>query len=111
VQYFDRKAGVAVTAVCAALLFGCSALSYNPPGHSATAVAPYPPPPKRAEIPPPPPAADLLWLVGHWNWDGVKYVWTPGHYVQRPTPSANWLPGYWEQGSTGWQWTEGHWES
>ena len=110
-QYFDRKAGLAATALCAAVLLGCSALSHNPPGHLAIAVAPYPPPPKRAEIPPPPPSADLLWLVGHWNWDGAKYAWTPGYYVQRPTPTANWLPGYWEQEAGGWVWNEGHWES
>jgi hypothetical protein len=53
----------------------------------------------------------MLWLAGHWKWDSANYAWTPGHYVQRPTPTANWLPDYWQQESGGWQWVEGHWES
>jgi WXXGXW repeat (2 copies) len=108
---FDRMAGFAVAVLCAALLAGCSAATPDPPGHSMAAVAPYPPPPKRAEIPPAAPSVDMLWLAGHWKWDSAKYAWTPGHYVQRPTPTANWLPDYWQQESGGWQWVEGHWES
>jgi WXXGXW repeat (2 copies) len=110
-QHFDRMVGFALAAVCAAMLSGCSAARSDPPAGPMAAVAPYPPPPNRAEIPPPAPSADLLWLVGHWIWDGVKYAWTPGHYGQRPAPTANWLPGYWDQESGGWLWTEGHWES
>ncbi len=109
-QHFDRMAGFAIAVLCAAWLVGCSAVMSDPPAHAATA-APYPPPAKRAEIPPPPPSPDLLWLVGHWSWDGAKYTWAAGHYVQRPTPTANWRPGYWDQELSGWLWTEGHWDS
>ena len=110
-QRVDRMVGFAVAVLCAVLLSGCSVAGSDPPAHRMAAVAPYPPPPKRAEIPPPAPSVDVLWLVGHWSWDGAKYGWTPGHYVQRPTPTANWRPGYWDQDSGGWLWTEGHWES
>jgi WXXGXW repeat (2 copies) len=110
-QHFGRMVGFALAVVSAALLSGCSVARPDPPGPSMAAVAPYPPPPRRAEIPPPVPSADSLWLVGHWSWAGAKYIWTPGRYVQRPTPTANWRPGYWDEEAGGWLWTEGHWES
>jgi hypothetical protein len=110
-QHLDSVIRIATAGICAALMFGCSAPRSDPSGSAAAVVAPYPPPPKRAEIPPPPSSSGLLWLVGHWGWDGAKYTWTSGHYVRRPTPTANWLPGYWGQEPSGWLWTEGHWES
>jgi hypothetical protein len=90
---------------------GCTAPAADPPARLAMIAAPYPPPPKRAEIPPPAPAADVLWLGGHWRWDSGKYVWVPGQYALRPTPTANWLPGYWDRDDAGWLWTEGRWQS
>lgn len=110
-RHFDRMVGVAAALACAAILPACSGVKSDPPAHAAAAIAPYPPPPMRAEIPPLASRSDALWLVGHWGWNGAKYSWMPGRYVQRPTPTANWLPGYWEQGSGGWVWTEGHWQS
>jgi WXXGXW repeat (2 copies) len=76
---------------------------------AGTVVAPYRPPPQRAEIPPPAPSPQALWRTGHWNWDGTRYVWARGHYIERPTPTANWLPGYWEESPDGWTWVEGRW--
>ena len=83
------------------------------PGSSASVMsgASYPPPPKRAEIPPPASSPQALWRSGYWSWDGVKYVWVRGHYVQRPSPTAKWIPGYWEQRPEGWMWVEGRWTS
>jgi hypothetical protein len=108
--HFGPAVVIAAAALCLSAA-GCSGPGVDPPSRIVAIVAPYPPPPKRAEIPPPPPDADLLWLVGHWSWDGAKYVWTAGHYAQRPTPTANWLPGYWDRDADGWLWTEGHWDS
>jgi WXXGXW repeat (2 copies) len=109
--HFSRAGVIAAAALCL-VVTGCSAPGVDPPARTAATVAPYPPPPKRAEIPPPSPSAtDVLWLEGHWSWDGAKYVWTSGHYVQRPTPTANWLPGFWDRDADGWLWTEGHWDS
>ncbi len=110
-QQFDRAVGFAMVVLCAAALGGCAAPSPNLTMGTATIAAPYPPPAILAEIPPPAPAPNSLWLVGHWNWSGAKYVWTPGQYIQRPAPTANWMPGYWEQESQGWVWTDGHWTS
>jgi hypothetical protein len=109
-RYFDQAVGMAAI-VLTTFLLGCSGAGSGTPTNPTAAVAPYPPPPKRAEIPPVAPSPDLLWLGGNWGWDGAKYRWIAGHYVQRPTPTANWLPGYWDQQSGGWLWTEGHWES
>ena len=110
-QQFDRAVGFAMVALGAAALGGCAAPGPNSTMATAAIAAPYPPPAILAEIPPPAPAPNSLWLVGHWNWNGAKYVWTPGQYIQRPAPTANWMPGYWEQESEGWVWTDGHWTS
>ena len=111
-QHFDRMVGFAAAAILVAAVAGCSAPSEKSAnGAAAFVAAPYPPPAILAEIPPSAPAPNSLWLVGHWNWNGAKYVWTPGQYIQRPAPTANWMPGYWEQASPGWVWTNGHWTS
>jgi hypothetical protein len=110
-QHFDRAIGFTLATLCAAVLFGCSASAPGLTKDPTAIVAPLGPPPMRAEIPPPAPSPDSLWLVGHWNWDGEKYAWAPGRYIQRPAPTANWMPGYWEQESQGWVWTDGHWTS
>ena len=111
-QHFDRMVGFAAAAIVAVALAGCAAPRDNSAQNAAGVVAaPYPPPAILAEIPPPAPATNSLWLVGHWNWNGAKYVWTPGRYIQRPAPTANWMPGYWEQEAQGWVWTDGHWTS
>jgi WXXGXW repeat (2 copies) len=74
-------------------------------------VAPYAPPPLQAETPPPPPSPLAMWQPGHWSWNGSQYLWTSGHYIERPNPSANWQPGYWQQRAGGWIWVDGHWIS
>jgi hypothetical protein len=132
--HFDRTVGIAAVVVGAAALSGCHApppaaiasFPVNPtsqysaaqtadlpgdPAVAATTAAPYAPPPKRAEIPPPAPSPHSLWQAGHWSWDGAKYVWARGHYLERPTPTANWLPGYWQEQAGGWVWVAGHWRS
>jgi WXXGXW repeat (2 copies) len=106
-----RHRGQLVGFAFAVLLAGCSGVDSGLKDRTNGAMAPYPPPARRAEIPPSPPSDDLLWLVGHWSWDGSKYAWSAGHYTRRPTPTANWRPGYWDQQGGGWLWTEGHWDS
>jgi hypothetical protein len=123
---FDWVIGIAASALVAATAAGCSAPSQtvaqaqtvqaqtpamagDPLQPAATVAAPYPPPPQLAEIPPPAPAADALWHFGHWSWTGAKYLWSRGHYIERPTPTANWSQGYWQQGPDGWVWVEGRW--
>jgi hypothetical protein len=52
-----------------------------------------------------------LWKFGHWRWNGQQYVWVPGQYAERPSPTANWIPDYWKEGPSGWLWVEGQWTS
>ena len=119
-QHVDRMIGVAAVALSVVALPACSTRPTTPietadavSGTSASAkpVAPHPPPPRRAEIPPPAPSPQALWRFGNWSWNGVKYVWVPGRYIERPSPTANWIPGYWQQTTEGWTWIEDQWTS
>ena len=112
---FDPMIGAAAVALSIATLSACSAPQTVPVETVASmqqaAAAPHRPPPRRAEIPPPAPSPQALWTVGHWEWNGKRYIWTPGRYVERPSPSSNWIDGYWEEQPQGWMWTEGRWTS
>jgi len=117
---FDRTIGIAAAAI-GLLMSGACSVPPTPQSEAAArpsdgartpvVAAPRPPPPRRAEIPPPAPSPQALWKYGHWRWNGLQYVWVPGHYAQRPSPTANWIPDYWEHGPKGWMWVEGQWTS
>lgn len=64
------------------------------------------PPPVRVEHVPPPPAPGYAWTGGYWRWDGVRYVWVPGHYVRH---IGHWVPAHWVHRPGGWIRVEGHW--
>jgi WXXGXW repeat (2 copies) len=119
-QHVDWTTVLTIAASSVLVLAACSApqappergaLAASDEAPNPVAVAPHPPPPRRAEIPPPAPSPHVLWKFGHWRWNGQQYVWVPGHYAQRPSPTANWIPDYWEQGPGGWLWVEGQWTS
>jgi hypothetical protein len=119
-RHVDRSMGVAAVALGVVLLSACSSLpvtstgvAAGPDGSPGAALlrVSFAPPAKRAEIPPPAPSPQSLWDCGHWSWSGARYVWMPGHYIERPKPDANWLPGYWQQEADGWAWVEGRWRS
>jgi len=67
-----------------------------------------PPVPPR-EVVPPPPHAGWVWHRGYHRWDGARYVWVPGTYVEPPYRHARWVPGHWRRGPRGYYWVEGHW--
>lgn len=72
-------------------------------------IAPSAPPEIRAEVVPPPPTTTVTWEAGHWSWSNDQWVWTAGHYAQRPTPQAVWEPGHWVRQANGWLWVDGSW--
>jgi hypothetical protein len=84
-------------------------------GAAVAQPAPYAPiPPPQVEVGPPPPvpgpAAGYLLEPGHWQWNGVRYVWVPRHWVVRQPGWAHWVPGHWFVGRLGrYHWVPGHW--
>jgi len=78
---------------------------------TTTTTAPIAPPAVREEVVPPPPGAPdrVAWVRGHYRWDGVAYVWVPGHYMNRPRPGLFWEPGRWVAVNGRWEWYAGHW--
>ena len=72
--------------------------------------APIPPP--RHEVVPPPPGARMIWEPGHWHWNGYRYIWIDGRYVQRQPHYGHYADGrwVWAPGQGRWVWRPAHWE-
>jgi hypothetical protein len=49
-----------------------------------------PPPPPLAEARAAPASSGMVWVGGYWHWNGVQYVWIPGHW-DSPPPGQTWL--------------------
>ena len=69
------------------------------------------PPARPHEVIPPPPHEhpDWAWHAGYHRWDGNRYVWVPGNYVEPPHAHARWVDGHWDHRGGGYVWVEGHW--
>lgn len=96
------------------LMVGCA---YPTPSKAAKVIyddqiveVPTPLPPDREEVIPPPPGEKLVWVKGHWKWEGTEWVWKPGHYIEKPHPEAAWVPGHYVQKSYGLVYVPGHWD-
>lgn len=74
-----------------------------PPGYTQV------PPPRHEMVPPPPPGRRMVWEPGHWHWDGVRYAWLGGHYIEHR--EGRWVDGRWvwapREGR--WVWAPAHW--
>lgn len=84
---------------------GGTAMAQPPP-------PPYPPvPPPRYEPAPPPPRHGSIWEPGHWQWNGVQYVWVGGRYVPRRVSYGHYVPGHWQWSPRAGQyvWRPAHW--
>ena len=51
-----------------------------PPVTVYVARPPSPPPPIRVEVIPVRPHYAVVWVRGHWRWNGYRWAWIPGHY-------------------------------
>jgi len=69
------------------------------------------PPIPIVEHPASPPGPGYVWLGGYYRWNGVRYVWVPGHYATPPRPDVQWVPAHWVTRNGGWVFVEGHWRS
>ena len=50
---------------------------------------PCPEPP--VEAPPPAPFPSATWIAGRYDWSGIAWLWTGGHYEQPPAADAVWV--------------------
>jgi len=67
-----------------------------------------PPPAARHEVRPARPFANAMWIGGHWEWRGNKYVWKSGHWV-KPVKGKRWVSGHWKNTPRGYVWVKGRW--
>jgi len=49
-----------------------------------------PPPP--VETPPPAPFAGATWIQGRYDWNGIAWLWSSGHYEHPPDVGSVWVP-------------------
>ncbi len=61
---------------------------------------------------PPPPGGRMIWQPGHWHWDGYRYIWVGGHYVERRPHYGHYVEGRWVWAPRAgrWIWRPAHWE-
>jgi WXXGXW repeat (2 copies) len=67
------------------------------------------PPPVVVEHPGPRPHPGWVWIDGHHQWDGRRYVWAHGYWIAPPRPHAVWVRGHWRHAHGGYVWVDGHW--
>jgi hypothetical protein len=67
------------------------------------------PPPEAAEVVAVAPTPDHVFIRGHWEWNGTRYVFKRGRYIRRPHDYAVWVEGHWQNTDRGWYWQGGHW--
>jgi len=60
--------------------------------HQAGAVDRPSCPPPPAETPPPAPFAGATWIGGRYDWNGIAWMWSSGHYEHPPETGAVWVP-------------------
>lgn len=96
-----------ITVGAAVLLFGIGSAIAQPPPPT---YAPVPPP--RVEVVPPAPVGPVIWQPGHWHWDGYRYIWIGGRYVQRRPHYVHYVEGHWRWAPRLGQyvWRPAHWE-
>ena len=51
----------------------------------------------------------VVWVKGHWQWDGNRYIWQAGRWLQ-DKENRIWVDGHWEQSRHGYVWKSGYWK-
>jgi hypothetical protein len=65
------------------------------------------PPPALYEVAPPP-RPGYVWSEGYWSWDGIRYVWVQGSYIQ-VRPGYEYAPASWVAHGGAWVFTAPRW--
>ncbi len=68
-------------ASCGSTLPEPAAIRQHP---STYQLVPYPPPAAFVELVPPAPNDEAVWVDGHWSWQGKRYYWKRGGWVNPP---------------------------
>jgi hypothetical protein len=89
------------------------------PGHWRAIGEPIPTVMQRLTVTAEPPAEQVevvgavpeghAWIKGHWSWDGLHYVWVPGHHMLVPEGFHAWEPGHWYAAGGRWFYRGGYW--
>jgi len=66
-----------------------------------------PPPPRTVVVETRP---GFVFVQGHWNYRGGRYVWLAGHW-ERERANHVWVQGRWERRGNRHVWVEGRWEA
>lgn len=66
---------------------------------------------KEIEVKPTSPGDNFAWVKAHWYWDGGKYKWRKGTYVEKRSGYI-WIDGEWERNrkSGWWRYNKGYWQ-
>ena len=67
------------------------------------------PPARLAEAVGVPPGPGVIWMSGHWRWNGAEFFWIPGQWVAVQPGYRTWVPGRWIKTRRGWYFIDGHW--
>jgi hypothetical protein len=67
------------------------------------------PPAVLVERRPPPPAHASIWIEGHWQYSGKKYVWAKGRY-ERSRAGQHYVQPRWVKTDKGFGFHAGYWE-
>ena len=78
----DSGCGLLVVAVVSVGAPACVATVEERPPRVAYVAGP--PPPPLSEVQGAAPAPGMSWAEGYWHWNGVQYVWIPGHWESPP---------------------------
>lgn len=66
-----------------------------------------PPPPRAERVPRP--RRGMVWVPGHWDWNGRRYVWRAGHW-ERARRGYRWREDRWVERNGGWVRERGGWD-
>ena len=69
-----------------------------------------PPPAPKPETIGTRPFPQAVWISGYWNWGNGAYVWTPGSWIEPPTPNSDFVASHWEARDNGYAFCPGFWQ-
>ena len=56
------------------------------------------------------PKDKMVWIQEEWNWDGGKFVLTPGHWEKERADYGAYIPGHWDINNGNCIWIRGAFE-